>query len=105
MAMASHRRPFVSLVVLLLGVFLCGGCSDLSYHKIFGAGVIGAGVGAIVGHQSDECGAGAAIGAAVFATGELLCQIDHLNEEKKVEKAAEEVARGDALLDPMRWEQ
>lgn len=105
MATASHKRVLVSLVVLLVGIFLCGGCSDLRYHKIFGAGLLGAGVGAIVGHQSDECGNGALIGAAVFATGELLCQIDHLNEEKKVEKAADEVARGDALLDPTRREQ
>ena len=105
MAMVSHRRCFIGLVVLLVGISLCGGCTDLKYHEIFGAGLLGAGVGAIVGHQSDECGAGAAVGAAVFATGDLLCQIDHLNEQKKVEKTAEEVARGDSLLDHIQWDQ
>ncbi len=56
---------------------------------------------AIVGHQSDECGNGAVIGAAVFATGDLLHQIDQYNEKKKVEEAAEKVAKGDSLLDSM----
>jgi len=106
MVITSHRRLFVSLVVLLVGISLCGGCSsDLKYSEIFGASLCGAAVGAIVGHQSDECGNGAVIGAAVFATGDLLHQIDRYNEKKKVEKAAEEVAKGDSLLDSMWSEQ
>ncbi len=105
MGIASHKRSLVGLVVLLVGISLCGGCSsDLKYSQIFGAGLCGAAVGAIVGHQSDECGNGAAIGAAVFATGDLLHQIDQINEKKKVEKAADEVAKGDTLLDLM-WSQ
>jgi hypothetical protein len=100
----SHRRFLIGLVVLLLGVCLCGGCSEqLKYHEIYMSGVAGGVVGAIVGHQSDECGAGAVIGAAVFATGDLLCQTDRINE-RKVKEAAEKVARGDSLLDPMRRE-
>jgi len=106
MVIASHRKSLVGLMVLLVGISLCGGCSsDLKYSEIFGAGLCGAAVGAIVGHQSDECGAGAAIGAAVFATGDLLHQIDEFNAKKKVEKAAEEVAKGDSLLDSMWAEQ
>jgi len=103
MTTVSHRIPFVSLAVLLLGVSLCGGCAELKYHRIFMAGLGGAAVGAIVGHQSDECGAGALIGAAVFATGDLLFQVDKLNE-KKMEKAADDVAKGDNLLDLAQWE-
>ncbi len=105
MAMVSHKRAFIGLAVLVVVMSLCGGCSELKYHEIFGAGLIGAGVGAIVGHQSDECGAGAAIGAAVFATGDLLKQVDDLNEKKKMEKAAEEVAKGSSLLDQIQWAQ
>ena len=104
MVIASHKRPFVSLVVLLAGISLCGGCSDLKYSEMFGAGVLGAGIGAIVGHQSDECAAGAGVGVAVFVTGDLLHQIDQINEKKKLEKASEQVARGDSLLDSIRSE-
>ena len=104
MAIASHRRSFVSLAALLAGVFLCGGCSDLKYSEMFGAGVLGAAVGGIVGHQSDECAAGVGVGIAVFVTGDLLHQIDQINEQKKLEEASEQVAKGDSLLDMMRSE-
>jgi hypothetical protein len=103
MAMVSYRRRFVGLVVLLVGLSLCGGCTDLKYHEIFMTGLGGAAVGAIVGHQSDECAAGALVGAAVFATGDLLFQIDKLNE-RKMEEVANDIARGDTLLDLTRWE-
>lgn len=103
MTMASHRRPFVSLVVLWVGVSLCGGCTGLKYGEIFGAGALGAGVGALIGHQSNEGGTGAAVGAAILATGDLLHQIDQINE-KKLEKAADEVAKGSDLLNPALWE-
>ncbi len=96
----SLEKSLTTLLVLSLCLGLCGcggGGSDLKYHQIFGAGLLGAAVGGIVGHQSDECGAGIAIGAAVFATGDLLCQIDQLNE-KKVKEAEDKVAQGDDLL-------
>jgi hypothetical protein len=100
------RKSLTKLLITLLALSLCvglcgcsngGGGGDLKYHQIFGAGLLGAAVGGIVGHQSDECGAGVAIGAAVFATGDLLCQIDRLNE-KKVREAEDKVAQGDDLL-------
>jgi hypothetical protein len=97
--MIRHRRPLISLVVMLLCISLCGGCSGLKYHRIFMAGLGGAAVGAIIGHQSDECAAGAGVGAAVFAAGELLHQVDDL-KERDVKKAAEEVAQGTDLLSP-----
>ncbi len=97
MATMSHRRLLIGVMAVLMCISLCSGCSDLKYHRVFMAGVTGAVVGGIVGHQSDEDKAGVAVGAALFATGDLLCQIDKLNE-KKVKEAAEEVARGTNLL-------
>ena len=97
MTTVSHRRFLVSAAIVLTCMSLCSGCSDLKYHRIFMSGVTGAVVGGIIGHQSDEDAASVAVGAALFATGDLLCQIDKLNEEK-MEKAAEEVARGTNLL-------
>lgn len=96
-------RGYKTLVacILLSFVALSGGCQELKYHRIYMTALGGAAIGAIVGHQSDECGAGAAVGAAVFAAGELLHQIDDLNE-RKLEEAAEEVSSGDSLLDPNR---
>ena len=48
MGIASHKRSLVGLVVLLVCISLCGGCSsDLKYSEIFGAGVCGAAVGGL----------------------------------------------------------
>jgi len=88
------------IAVLLIGalvVSLCGGCSGLKSHKIYQAALCGAAIGAIVGYQSDECENGALVGAAVFAVGDLLHQMDDLSE-KKLEEAAEEVAKGNSVL-------
>lgn len=104
MATGSYRKSIVMLIVVSLCISLCGGCAELKYHNLFGAALAGAAVGGIVGHQSDECEAGIAVGAAVFFTGELLRQVDDLKEEE-VEEAAEEVARGNYLLAPTYLEQ
>jgi len=98
--MSTRARKALAVIVLVtVTVSLCGGCQDLKYHHIYMTALAGAAIGAIVGHQSDECGAGAAVGAGVFAAGELLHQIDDLPKQKKLEKAADEVARGNDLFD------
>jgi len=98
------RRVFTIITLVSVSISLCGGCQDLKYHRIYMSAIAGAAIGAIVGHQSDECGAGAAVGAGVFAAGELLHQIDDLPKQKKLEKAADEVARGESLFDLTRTE-
>ncbi len=99
MATGNYTRSIVMLTIVSLCISLCGGCSGLRYHNLFGAALAGAAVGGIIGHQSDECANGIAVGAAVFFTGEMLRQIDDLKEQE-VEKAAEEVAKGNHLLAP-----
>jgi hypothetical protein len=102
-----------SLAVVLIGsllIALCSGCAttgsrggglELKYHNIYMASLVGGVVGLIVGHQSDEDAAGAAIGAAVFGVGEFLNQLDNQPErERDLEEAAEEVAAGQAYLAP-----
>jgi len=103
MATKCRRKTFIVLTIASLSISLCG-CQGLEYHDLYVAGIAGAAVGAIVGHQSDECAAGAGIGAAVFATGELLSQIDDLPQQREVEEAAEEVAKGNDLFNPMDLE-
>ena len=97
--MATRRNVLAILIMASLCLTLCG-CSELKYHKLFDAALIGGAIGGIIGYQSDECPAGIAVGAAVCATGELLHQIDDIGErkEREIEEAAEEVARGDSLL-------
>ena len=90
------NRWVAVLLIAVLMVSLCGGCSGLKSHKIYQAAFCGAAVGAIIGHQSDECENGALLGAAVFAVGDLLSQLDDL-PEKELEEAAEEVAKGNPL--------
>jgi hypothetical protein len=102
MATRDPRKTFIVLTIASLCISLCG-CQGLEYHDIYMHALGGAAVGAIVGNQSDECAAGAAVGAAIFATGELLDQIDDLPKERKIEEAAEEVAKGDDLLRRTHW--
>jgi hypothetical protein len=85
-----------SLVFGLTGLLMlpvCGGCCDcghsensIKYSPIYGSALFGGVVGLIIGHQSNEDGEGAALGAAVFATGCLLSQIDQLKPEKEKEE-------------------
>lgn len=98
---ARSRKALVVCVLASLCIALSGGCQDLKYHRIYMTAAGGAALGAIIGHQSDECGAGAGVGAAVFAVGELLHQIDDLNEQK-LEEAAERAPRDGSPLDPNR---
>lgn len=95
------QKVLVVFVLAFLCVSLLGGCQDFKYHNIYMAAAGGAAIGAIVGHQSDECGAGAGVGAAVFAVGELLHQIDKQNE-RKLEEAAGQAPEGGSPLDPNR---
>jgi len=96
MRKVHHNRWIAVLLIGVLAAFLCGGCSGLKSHNIYQAALCGAAIGAIIGHQSDECENGALLGAAVFAVGDLLCQLDKASEEK-LEDAAEEVAKGNPL--------
>jgi hypothetical protein len=89
---------FVGALLLAACILPAGGCRELKYHDIYMSAALGAAIGAVVGHQSDECAAGAGIGAAAFAVGELLHQVDNL-PRRDLERAADEVARGNVLLD------
>jgi hypothetical protein len=88
------KKPSVSIVLiasLVLG--LCGGChsgcdhsdNGLKLSPIYQSALWGALIGGIVGHQSEEPGEGAAIGAAIFGVGELLKQTDRLHKKREHE--------------------
>ena len=59
------------LLTLLLLVFFIAGCTDTQERAGIGA-LIGAGAGAIIGHQSDNTAEGALIGGALGAAGGAL---------------------------------
>lgn len=94
------RKLLASLIVTSLLVSLCGGCQGMKYSKITGGAVGGALIGWIIGHQYDEDGNGALIGAGAGALVGLAAALDDLPPEpkEKLEKAAKEVYRGDALV-------
>ncbi len=79
------------IALTLSMVFLaCGGCSSnngndrpLKLHPIYESALLGAAIGAIVGHQSDETGNGAAVGAAIFGVGALLEQTDKMSNKRQ----------------------
>jgi hypothetical protein len=83
----TYKTPIVALIVLSL---LLGGCGEgLRMSNIYRSALFGALVGVIVGHQSDEDGEGAAVGAAVFGVGELLDQLDNLDHTQKEKERKE----------------
>jgi hypothetical protein len=85
------------LIIMSLLVSLLSGCEGMKYHEICMSAAGGALLGWIVGHQYDEDGAGAAIGAGIFASGDFLKQLDELPKHR-LEEAADDVRNGDALL-------
>lgn len=63
------RRKSVACAALLTGACALGGCASDAQNGALIGGLLGAGAGAIVGHQSGEGWAGAGIGAAAGAAG------------------------------------
>jgi hypothetical protein len=81
MKLTTYKTPIIALVISSL---LLAGCGEgLRTSDIYRSALFGALVGVIVGHQSNEDGEGAAVGAAVFGVGELLNQLDNLDHAPK----------------------
>ena len=87
---AYRHKMVVALLLVSLTLSACG-CSGFTYHSIYTSALCGAAVGAVIGHQSDECENGALLGAAVFAAGDVLSQLDR-QSKRKLEDAADEVS-------------
>jgi len=98
MKTTAIRAPVVITLIGSLVLSVCGGCASLQWHPIYSAALGGALVGWIIGHQSNEDGEGAAIGAAIAATGCLLKQIDDASKEEKV---VVEVTNEDGSITPV----
>jgi hypothetical protein len=94
------RKLPASLIVTSLLVSLCAGCHGMKYSKIAGGAVGGALIGWIIGHQYDEPGDGALIGAGAGALVGLASALDDLPPQPKenLEKAAKDVREGNPLL-------
>jgi hypothetical protein len=74
-AISTHLRRFVAstrviaAAALLSSAAVLGGCRNDAQTGALAGGLLGAGAGAIIGHQSGEALAGAGIGAAVGGVG------------------------------------
>lgn len=94
--MKTRNRKTSVVIALTVSLVLsaCGGCSSdsggdsgrLKLSPIYESMLWGAAIGGIIGHQSDEAGNGAALGAAVFGVGALLKQTDKMPHERKERK-------------------
>ncbi len=76
------RNPFIVLVLVLLGGLQAGCNTTPTQEGAVAGAAVGAGAGAIVGHQSGKAGEGALIGAGVGALGGALIgdQVDERNK-------------------------
>ena len=89
----QHESIAIMLIASLV-LSACGGCGgtggghreDIKLHPIYESALWGAAIGAVIGHQSDEAGNGAALGAGVFALGSLLKQTDRMPPKSRQEK-------------------
>lgn len=85
MKIAQKASSRLLTMILLGSTLLTGsGCQDIEVSEVYNKALFGALVGVIVGHQSDEDGAGAAVGATIFGVGELLEQIDANKTSREV---------------------
>ena len=94
----NQKTSMVIVLVVSLALLACGGCSSgdssdsgrLKLSPIYKSMLWGAAIGGIIGHQSDEAGNGAALGAAVFGVGALLKQTDKMPDQHKEDKHEEQ---------------
>lgn len=95
MKITTLKNSVVIVLFVSLVLSACGCCNDggkrLKLSPIYQTALCGALIGGIVGHQSDEAAAGAALGAAVFGVGELLNQTDRMPHKEKEHKKKDEV--------------
>lgn len=78
------RTLVVCILTGILGLSLSGCGEGIKWHPVYNAALIGGVVGAVVGHQYDEDCQGAAIGAAIAATGVYLEQYDDLASAENI---------------------
>ncbi len=70
------------LALIALSLLINAGCGEgMKWKPVYNSAIFGALIGGIAGYQSDEAGAGVAIGASVFALGEILSQSDKLSNK------------------------
>jgi len=109
-----------SLPVILVAslILVLSGCCEenrtdggkpLRLHPIYNAAIGGAIIGGIIGHQSDEPGEGAAIGAAVFGITLLFSEIDrqhkkceHEHEDECKENVVVEIHNSNSSISPVK---
>ena len=85
MKIAKKTSSHLLTMILLGSILLTGtGCQDIDASTVYHKALFGALVGVIVGHQSNEDGAGAAVGAAIFGVEGLLEEIDANKTSKQV---------------------
>jgi len=81
MKTTTQNRSVAVILILSLALALCGGCNEgnghMRLHPIYSSALMGALIGGIIGHQSDETGEGVALGATLFGVGSLLHEMDH----------------------------
>jgi hypothetical protein len=88
------QESIVIALVVSVALGLCGCCGEtrsndcdsLELHPIYASTLAGALIGGIVGYQSDEATAGAAVGAVIFGVGEWLHEMDEAHKDKEREQ-------------------
>lgn len=92
------RTPIVYVLIGMLCLSLSGCNEGIKWHPVYNAALIGGAVGLIVGHQYDEDCQGAAIGAAIGATG---CYLEQADDLAMAENIVIEVASENGSLVPV----
>ena len=108
--MKTTSRKAVSFLLIVTMLTALSGCGEqhrsdsakpIRGSTVYGAAVGGGILGAIIGYQSDEAWAGAALGAGLFGVGALLTEIDRVNDERhrdRDKKDDDEHARADEVV-------
>jgi len=95
--MKTTIRKSVQVFLSVLLILVLSGCSEenskdsgkpLRLQPIYNSAIEGAIIGGLIGHQSDEPGEGAAIGATLFGITQLISEIDR--QHKKCEHENED---------------
>ena len=98
-----------TLSLLCLTAVLSAGCASGGLSKreagALGGGALGAGAGALIGHQSGHAGAGAAIGGALGVLGGAVVGDQMEAQDQRGTAQDEEMARQRAEIEALKREQ
>lgn len=99
----NSTKTQIIMILIALVLLLNTGCGEgMKWRPVYDSAMFGALVGGIIGYQSDETEEGIALGASLFALGEVLKQSDEHPSPQKQSQQQPQKTVSEAKRPPVR---